>query len=60
MVDTMIRRVVQLRRINDHIGGRELRPLVERQLPTTAGLLRHAAHIGLSDGRRSARSRSCR
>ena len=44
MVDTVTRRVAQLRRVDDHIGGRELRPLVERELRATAGLLRHAAY----------------
>ncbi|MCA1671749.1 MAG: helix-turn-helix domain-containing protein, partial [Actinobacteria bacterium] len=44
MVDTVARRVAQLRRVDDHIGGRELRPLVERELRATAGLLRHAAY----------------
>lgn len=44
MVDTVARRVAQLRRVDDHIGGRELRPLVERELHATAGLLRNAAY----------------
>jgi ATP/maltotriose-dependent transcriptional regulator MalT len=44
MVDTVTRRVAQLRRVDDHIGGRELLPLVERELRATAGLLRHAAY----------------
>jgi hypothetical protein len=44
MVDTVARRVAQLRRVDDFIGGRELRPLVERELRLTAGLLREAAY----------------
>jgi transcriptional regulator with XRE-family HTH domain len=44
MVDTVARRVAQLRRVDDFIGGRELRPLVERELRLTAGLLRQAAY----------------
>jgi ATP/maltotriose-dependent transcriptional regulator MalT len=44
MVDTVSRRVAQLRRVDDHIGGRELRPLVERELHATAGLLRNTAY----------------
>ncbi len=44
MVDAVARRVAQLRRVDDFIGGRELRPLVERELRLTAGLLREAAY----------------
>lgn len=44
MVDTVARRVAQLRRVDDFIGGRELRPLVERELRLTAGLLCDAAY----------------
>jgi hypothetical protein len=44
MVDTVARRVAQLRRVDDFIGGRELCPLVERELRLTAGLLRDAAY----------------
>jgi transcriptional regulator with XRE-family HTH domain len=44
MVDTVTRRVAQLRRVDDFIAGRELRPLVERELRLTAGLLREAAY----------------
>src|SRR5581483_3896504 len=44
MVDTVSRRVAQLRRVDDFIAGRELRPLVERELRLTAGLLREAAY----------------
>lgn len=44
MVDTITRRVAQLRRVDDFIAGRELRPLVERELRVTVGLLRQAAY----------------
>ncbi|MGH3768612.1 MAG: helix-turn-helix domain-containing protein [Pseudonocardiaceae bacterium] len=44
MVDTVIRRVAQLRRVDDFIAGRELQPLVERELRATARLLREAAY----------------
>ncbi len=44
MADTVTRRVAQLRRVDDFIAGRELRPLVERELRVTAGLLREAAY----------------
>lgn len=44
MVDTVTRRVARLRRVDDFIAGRELRPLVERELRTTARLLREAAY----------------
>jgi hypothetical protein len=44
MVDTVARRVAQLRRVDDFIAGRELQPLVERELRTTAWLLREAAY----------------
>jgi transcriptional regulator with XRE-family HTH domain/tetratricopeptide (TPR) repeat protein len=44
MVDTVTRRVAQLRRIDDFIAGRELQPLVERELRATARLLREAAY----------------
>ncbi|MGH3821254.1 MAG: helix-turn-helix domain-containing protein [Pseudonocardiaceae bacterium] len=44
MVDTVTRRVAALRRVDDFIAGRELRPLVERELRFTAGLLREAAY----------------
>lgn len=44
IVDTVARRVAQLRRVDDFIGRRELRPLVERELRLTAGLLRDAAY----------------
>ncbi|MDQ3151265.1 MAG: transcriptional regulator [Actinomycetota bacterium] len=44
MVDTVTRRVAQLRQVDDFIGGRELRPLVEREVRSTARLLRDAAY----------------
>lgn len=44
MVDTVTRRVAQLRRVDDFIAGRELQPLVERELRVTARLLREAAY----------------
>jgi hypothetical protein len=44
MVDTVARRVAQLRRVDDFIAGRELQPLVERELRTTAWLLRESAY----------------
>ncbi len=44
MVDTVTRRVAQLRRVDDFIAGRELQPLVERELRATARLLREAAY----------------
>lgn len=44
MVDTVTRRVTQLRRVDDFIAGRELQPLVERELRATARLLREAAY----------------
>ncbi len=44
MVDTVTRRVAQLRRVDDFIAGRELAPLVERELRATARLLRDAAY----------------
>ncbi|MGH3981351.1 MAG: helix-turn-helix domain-containing protein [Pseudonocardiaceae bacterium] len=44
MVDTVARRVAQLRRVDDFIAGRELQPLVERELRVTARLLREAAY----------------
>jgi tetratricopeptide (TPR) repeat protein len=43
-VDTVTRRVAQLRRVDDFIAGRELQPLVERELRATARLLREAAY----------------
>lgn len=43
MVDTVTRRVTQLRRVDDFIAGRELAPLVERELRATARLLHDAA-----------------
>lgn len=45
IVDTIARRVAQLRQVDDFIGGRELRPPVERELQLTASLLRDAAYI---------------
>ncbi|MGH3873279.1 MAG: helix-turn-helix domain-containing protein [Pseudonocardiaceae bacterium] len=44
MVGTVTRRVAQLRRVDDFIAGRELQPLVERELRATARLLREAAY----------------
>jgi transcriptional regulator with XRE-family HTH domain/tetratricopeptide (TPR) repeat protein len=44
MVDTVTRRVAQLRRVDDFIAGRELQPLVERELRATARLLREAGY----------------
>jgi transcriptional regulator with XRE-family HTH domain/tetratricopeptide (TPR) repeat protein len=44
MVDTVARRVAQLRRVDDFIAGRELQPLIERELRATARLLREAAY----------------
>ncbi|MGH3935900.1 MAG: helix-turn-helix domain-containing protein [Pseudonocardiaceae bacterium] len=44
MVNTVTRRIAQLRRVDDFIAGRELRPLVERELRVTAGLLHEAAY----------------
>jgi len=44
MVDTIARRVAQLRRVDDFIAGRELQPLVEREVRATARLLRDAAY----------------
>jgi transcriptional regulator with XRE-family HTH domain/tetratricopeptide (TPR) repeat protein len=44
MADTVVRRVAQLRRVDDFIAGRELQPLVERELRATARLLREAAY----------------
>jgi transcriptional regulator with XRE-family HTH domain/tetratricopeptide (TPR) repeat protein len=44
MVDTVTRRVAQLRRVDDFIAGRELQPLIERELRTTARLLAEAAY----------------
>lgn len=44
MVDTVTRRVAQLRRVDDFIAGRELQPLIERELRATARLLDKAAY----------------
>ncbi|MGH3548957.1 MAG: helix-turn-helix domain-containing protein, partial [Pseudonocardiaceae bacterium] len=44
MVKTVTRRVAQLRRVDDFIAGRELQPLVEREVRATARLLREAAY----------------
>jgi transcriptional regulator with XRE-family HTH domain len=44
MVDTVTRRIAQLRRVDDFIAGGELRPLVERELRATARLLRDASY----------------
>ncbi|MGH3812044.1 MAG: helix-turn-helix domain-containing protein [Pseudonocardiaceae bacterium] len=44
MVDAVTRRVAQLRRVDDFIAGRELQPLVERELCTTSRLLHEAAY----------------
>ncbi|HEV7451345.1 MAG TPA: helix-turn-helix transcriptional regulator [Pseudonocardiaceae bacterium] len=44
MVDTVARRVAQLRRVDDFIAGRELQPLVERELRAAARLLHDAAY----------------
>ncbi|MGH4002726.1 MAG: helix-turn-helix domain-containing protein [Pseudonocardiaceae bacterium] len=45
MVDAVNRRVAQLRRVDDFIAGRELQPMVERELRATSRLLREAAYI---------------
>lgn len=47
MVDTVTRRVAQLRRADDFVAGRELQPLVERELRATARLLHEAAYTDL-------------
>jgi hypothetical protein len=44
IVDTVTRRVAQLRRADDFIAGRELQPLVERELRATARLLHEGAY----------------
>lgn len=44
MVETVTRRVAQLRRVDDFIAGRELQPLVERELRLTVRLLREGAY----------------
>ncbi len=44
MVDTVARRVAQLRRVDDYLAGRDLRPLVEQEMRATAALLRDAAY----------------
>ncbi|MGH3977697.1 MAG: helix-turn-helix domain-containing protein [Pseudonocardiaceae bacterium] len=44
MAETVARRVAQLRRVDDYIAGRDLRPLVERELAVTGALLHEAAY----------------
>jgi tetratricopeptide (TPR) repeat protein len=44
LVDRLEQRVAQLRHIDDFVGGRDLRRLVEHELDLTAGVLRDAAY----------------
>ena len=44
LVDTVARRVAQLRKADDYLGGRDLWPLIERELRATAGIVRDAAY----------------
>lgn len=43
-VDTITRRVAQLRRVDDYVSGRDLRSLVEREVAATATVLREGAY----------------
>jgi hypothetical protein len=44
MINTITHRVTQLRRVDDYIAGRELSPLIERELRATARLRGEAAY----------------